>query len=176
MHEAIEISSPVGVVNLRPEREDDHDFRFRLFCDSRQPEFALLLAPAAFEQIMRFQFQAQTMSYRAEFPDARFDIIELSGSSIGRIVVDRPGTMLHIVDQAIVPALRNRGIGTAIMRALMDEARAARLPVRLAVASDNDPSIHLYLRLGFVPIERLPLYVQMQWRPSADGGDTGPPP
>jgi ribosomal protein S18 acetylase RimI-like enzyme len=176
MHEAIEISSPVGVVNLRPEREDDHDFRFRLFCDSRQPEFALLLAPAAFEQIMRLQFRAQTMSYRAEFPGARFDIIELSGSSIGRIVVDRPGTMLHIVDQAIVPELRNRGIGTAIMRALMDEARAARLPVRLEVASDNDPSIRLYLRLGFVPIERLPLYVQMQWHPSADGGDTGPPP
>jgi ribosomal protein S18 acetylase RimI-like enzyme len=172
MHDAIEVSSPVGVLTLRPEQEEDHDFRFRLFCDSRPPEFALLLAPAVFEQIMRFQFQAQTMSYRAEFPGAHCDIIELSGRSIGRIVVDRPGTMLHIIDQAIVPQLRNRGVGTAIMRALMDEARAARLPVRLEVASDNDPSMHLYLRLGFVPIERVPLYVQMEWCPPADAGDT----
>jgi ribosomal protein S18 acetylase RimI-like enzyme len=176
MHDAIEISSPAGVVSLRPEREDDHDFRFRLFCDSRPPELALLLAPAAFAQIMRLQFQAQTISYRAEFPGARFDIIELSGSPIGRIVVDRPGTMLHVVDQAIVPERRSRGIGTAIMRALMDEARAARLPLRLEVASDNDPSIHLYLRLGFVPIERVPLYVRMEWCASADGGNSGLPP
>jgi len=72
---------------------------------------------------------------------ARFDIIELGAEPIGRIVVDRPPAMVHIVDQAIVPALRNRGIGTAIMRALMAEARQNSLLVRLKVASSNDPSM-----------------------------------
>jgi RimJ/RimL family protein N-acetyltransferase len=168
MDDILEIPSPQGVVHLRPEREGDRDFRYRLFCDSRPPEFALLLAPPAFEQIMRFQFQAQTMSYRAEFPRARFDIIELSRKPIGRIVVDRTGSMLHLVDQAIVPELRGRGIGTAIMGALMDEARAAGLPVRLKVASSNDPSLRLYLRLGFVPIETIPLYMELEWRAPAD--------
>src|SRR5262249_46377085 len=147
MHEMLEIDSPAGVLTLRPERDEDKDFRYRLFCDSRQPEFALLLTPDAFQQIMTQQFQAQTVSYRAQFPQARFDIIELGGRPIGRIVVDRPGSMLHIVDQAIIPALRSRGIGTAIMRALMDEAGAAGLPVRLEVASENDPSLRLYRRL-----------------------------
>jgi ribosomal protein S18 acetylase RimI-like enzyme len=166
MQEATEILSPAGAIHLRPERDDDHDFRYRLFCYSRPPEFALLLAPPAFEQIMRFQFKAQTTSYRSEFPRASFDIVELGGRPIGRIVVDRPGTMVHIVDQAIVPELRNRGIGTAIMRALMDEAQAARLPVRLKVASSNDPSLRLYQRLGFAPIETVPLYIEMEWNPS----------
>jgi ribosomal protein S18 acetylase RimI-like enzyme len=167
----IEIPSPVGVVNLRPEREEDQEFRFGLFCDSRPTEFALLLSPVAFRQIMRFQFQAQTMSYRAEFPGARFDIIELAGHPIGRIVVDRPGSRLHIVDQAIVPALRNQGVGTAIMRALMEEARTARVPVRLKAASSNDPSLRLYLRLGFVPVETVPLYVELEWNPLLDATD-----
>ncbi len=167
MEDVTEISSPLGALRLRPERVGDQDFRFRLFCDSRLPEFALLaqhVGPAAYEQIMHMQFQAQTTSYRAQFPQARFDIIELDGTPIGRIVVDRPGTEVHIVDQAVVPAMRNRGIGTAVMRALTDEAAEAGLPVRLKVASSNDPSMQLYLRLGFVPIETAPLYIEMEWR------------
>jgi ribosomal protein S18 acetylase RimI-like enzyme len=164
MDEILSIPSPLGVVHLRPERDEDRDFRYRLFCDSRQPEFALAFPPPVYQQVMTHQFHAQTVSYRNDFPRARFDIIELDGKPIGRIVVDRPGTMLNIVDQAIVPPLRRRGIGTAIMRALMDEAQAAGVPVRLMVASENDPSLRLYLRLGFVPIETVPLYMELEWR------------
>jgi RimJ/RimL family protein N-acetyltransferase len=170
MDDTVEIPSPLGLLRLRPEREDDLAFRFRLFCDSRAPEFAMLLqqvGAAAFDQLMRFQFQAQTASYHAQFPQARFDIVELAGEPVGRIVVHRPGTMIHIVDQAIVPRLRGRGIGTAMMRAIMTEADAAGLPVRLEVASANDPSLRLYQRLGFVPMETVPLYMRLEWRPRA---------
>ena len=159
------IPSPAGVVRLRPEREEDRDFRYRLFCDSRQPEFALVLPPDVFQRVMAHQFQAQTVSYRAHFPQARFDIIELDGRPIGRIVVDRPGDRLHLIDQAIVPEMRGRGIGTAIMRALMDEAAARRVPVTLEVASSNDPSMRLYLRLGFVPTETAQPYIELAWTP-----------
>jgi len=164
LHGIVEIPSPSGMLVLRPERPEDHDFRFRLFCDSRLPEWYVIELDAAVrDQLMRHQFVAQTTTYRQRFPRARFDIIELGGEPIGRIVVNRPGTMVHIVDHAIVPALRNRGIGTAIMRALMQEAQDAGLPVRLKVASSNDPSMKLYLRLGLVPIETIPAYIEMQW-------------
>jgi ribosomal protein S18 acetylase RimI-like enzyme len=165
LEDSLEISLPLGSLRLRPERDEDQPFRLRLFFDSRPAEFALLqrqLEPAAFDQLMLFQFQAQTMSYRASFPQARFDIIELDRTPIGRIVVDRPGTQIHIVDQAVVPGMRNRGIGTAIMQALMDEAARDGLPVRLKVASSNDPSMRLYLRLGFLPIETVPFYIEME--------------
>lgn len=159
-----------GQLSLRPEREQDEAFRFRLFCESRPAEFALLqLEPAAFEQLMRFQFQAQTMTYRTNFPDARFDMIELDGMLIGRIVVARSGATLRIVDQAIVPPQRNRGFGTAIMRAVMDRAAETGQTVRLKVASTNDPSMRLYLRLGFVPIETDPFYIEMEWKAGATG-------
>ena len=161
----LEIASPAGVIHLRPEHETDRGFRYQLFCDSRQPEFALVLPPDVFRQVMAHQFQAQTVSYQTEFPRARFDIIELAGQPIGRIVVDRPGDRLHIVDQAIIPELRSRGIGTAIMRALMDEAAARRVPVTLCVASSNDPSMRLYLRLGFVPTQTTALYITLAWTP-----------
>lgn len=72
--------------------------------------------------------------------------------------------MVHIVDQAVAPGLRNRGIGAAIMRHLMDEAAGDALPVRLKVASSNNPSLRLYVRLGFVQIDEAPLYLEMEWR------------
>jgi ribosomal protein S18 acetylase RimI-like enzyme len=167
MQDAIIIPSPLGLLRLRPERSEDRDFRFRLFCDSRLPEwYQVALDPAVREQLMQHQFRAQTVSYEQWFPKARFDIVELGGERIGRIVVNRPGDRLHIVDQAIVPSLRNCGLGTAIMRALMDEAAAAGLPVRLKVSDANDPSLRLYLRLGFRPLVSIPAYIEMEWTAS----------
>jgi ribosomal protein S18 acetylase RimI-like enzyme len=169
MDDVISLDSPVGLLRLRPERDEDRDFRFDLFCRSRLPEWDLVqLDPQMREQLMRHQFHAQTVSYRQQFPFARFDIIELGEEPIGRIVVDRPSAMVHIVDQAIVPALRNRGIGTAIMRALMAEALRKGLPLRLKVASSNDPSLRLYLRLGFQPIVTDPVYIELEWQPAKD--------
>jgi RimJ/RimL family protein N-acetyltransferase len=168
-----EIGSSLGLLRLRPERAEDDALRFTLFCQSRPAEFALLsFDAAALEQLMRFQFQAQTLSYRTNFPDARFDIVELDGAPIGRIVVDRSGGVLRIVDQALAPLLRNRGLGTAIMTALLAEAAGNALPVRLSVAPGNDAAMRLYLRLGFVPIRTEPHAIEMEWRAPAPGAET----
>jgi RimJ/RimL family protein N-acetyltransferase len=165
--EVVEIPSPAGLLRLRPEREEDREFRYALFCDTRQPEFATMLPPPVYRQVMTHQFEAQTLSYRNDFPGARFDIIELDGRPIGRIVIYRPGTMVYIVDQAIVPALRGRGIGSAVMRALMAEAQSFGMPVRLTVPSDRDASLRLYLKLGFVPTESVPAQTRLEWRADA---------
>jgi hypothetical protein len=109
MREPTTIASPIGLLHLRPERPEDRDFRFDLFCKSRLPKWDLVPLDAAVRhQLMQMQFQAQTASYAAQFPNARFDIIDLQEKPIGRIVVDRPGDQIHIVDQAIVPELRAR--------------------------------------------------------------------
>jgi len=168
MNDTTAMSSPAGDLILRPERDDDEAFHFALFCASRQPEFAQLLAPAVLEPIMRQQFHAQTVSYRGRFPRARGDIVEMAGKPIGRILVDRGDQVLHIVDQVIAPELRNRGIGTTIMRALMDEARRTDRGVRLGVAAANLGALRLYRRLGFRPVETKEHYQWLEWQPAAN--------
>jgi GNAT superfamily N-acetyltransferase len=165
MDDEREIPSPIGMLRLRPERLEDRDFCYRLFCESRPPQFAVL-APAAVRQVMTYQFHGQNLNHLARFPQASVDIIELSGEPIGRLVVDRSAAVLHLVDLAIVPQWRGRGGGTAIMRVLMDEARAAEVPVRLEIAAPDDPSVRLYLRLGFMPIETAPFYTRLEWQPA----------
>ena len=160
----IEIASPAGHLRLRPERDEDDDFRFALFCQSRPTELALMpVDPVAHEQLMRIQYRGQTMTYRTNFPGARFDIIEREGSAIGRLVTDRAGRPIAIVDWAIMSEMRGRGIGTAIMQSLMEEARQTKREVRLKVVSSNEAALRLYLRLGFAPVEEMPLYTELAW-------------
>lgn len=167
------IDTPAGPVILRPERDADEAFRFALFCQSRPPEWSMVtIAPDMLDKVMRQQFRAQTVSYAGQFPQARFDIVEQDGVPIGRIVVDREPGAIHIVDQAIVPPRRGLGIGTAIMRSLMAEAAERGVPVNLEVGDSNDPSLRLYLRLGFTIVEELPMYLNLAWTPS--GGTAGP--
>ena len=61
----------------------------------------------------------------------------------------------------------NSPLGSAIMRALMAEAQAAGLPVRLMVASDGEAARRFYLRLGFVPTRTLGFYAELEWRAPA---------
>lgn len=160
----IDIVSPLGALRLRPERDDDDAFRYALFCQSRSTDLALLpLEAAAHEQLMLIQYRAQTMGYRTSFPAARFDIVELDGEPIGRIVVDRSRRDIEIVDWVITPPMRGRGIGTTIMSAMTDEARQAARRVRLKVAAGNDAALRLYLRLGFEPVGAIPFYTELAW-------------
>jgi GNAT superfamily N-acetyltransferase len=56
---------------------------------------------------------------------------------------------------AVVSSVRGDGIGTALLRALLDQARAERVSaVSLSVEEDN-PALRLYERLGFVAVGRV---------------------
>src|SRR5262249_52443247 len=105
---------------LRPEREQDTAFLADLFGKTAGRDLALMpIDEAMKESLLRMQFSSQTATYRAQFPTARFDIIEQGGEPIGRIVID-PGTEAgRIVDIALLPQCRARGLGTAILAAVL---------------------------------------------------------
>lgn len=158
-------SFSAGRVRRRPERAADEGFRFDLFCGSRPPgeDLAALDAPLR-ERLMRQQFRGQDTSYRANYPDARFEIVEHDGAPIGRIVTARTPDAVLIVDIALIAAFRRRGIGASLVNDVLDDARAAGLPVRLTVSANNAPALRFYLRLGFKPIESSAIGMRLEWR------------
>jgi len=150
---------------LRPAGADDRAFLLRVYASTREEELGLV--DWSDEQKAAFvlqQFEAQDEHYREHYDPATFDVIEVDGEPAGRLYVARWEDEIRIIDIALLPGYRGRGIGTALLKALLDEAAAARKRLSIHVELNN-PARRLYERLGFAPVEGRGVYVLMEARP-----------
>ncbi len=160
---------------LRPVGEADGPFLFRLFASTRAPELAALGWTAAQEDaFLRMQAEAQRRSYGLRFPEAHCSVVLRGGLPIGRLIVDRSGRCVHLVDIVLLPEHRGGGIGTALIRGLQAEAAQGLRPIRLHVRASNRAAA-LYERLGFTPIGDSDFDRLMEWDPRARGQPPGLP-
>jgi ribosomal protein S18 acetylase RimI-like enzyme len=170
MRSSLSVTTPVGELTLRPEADDGSDeaFLFDLFASVKAPEMALMpIDERGREQLLRMQYRSMTTSYRVGFPSARFDIIELDHTRIGRLVTDVQPDHVYYVDIALLPHARGRGIGTSLMRAALEEPRCLGMPCRVKVMTDNIASLRLWARLGFTLRAEIPPQVELEWRAPA---------
>ncbi len=168
-------------LSLRPIADADREFLFRLYASTRQDELAVVPWSAEEkERFLRFQFEAQHVYYQEQFADARFDLVLLDGRPAGRLYVHRRPDEIRLIDIALMPEHRRRGLGGRLMRSVLEEADAAGLPVQIHVESNN-PALRLYHRLGFVEVEHQQPYLLMRREPAAPaageqvrgGGESG---
>jgi ribosomal protein S18 acetylase RimI-like enzyme len=139
-----------GNIQLRPERADDRPFLFDLYASTREDELSRTgWDGATTRAFLRMQFDAQHAHYTTYFSDASFNIIEANGQPIGRLYVHRQLSEIRIMDIALLPEWRNAGIGTALLRSIVNEAESTGVVVTLHVERWN-PARRLYERLGFV--------------------------
>jgi GNAT superfamily N-acetyltransferase len=158
-----------AATTLRPEWPADGPFLLEVYAGARQEELDALGWPAAMrESFLRMQCNAQQQGYRAAYPRAEFAIILSGDQPVGRMVVNRAEDEFLLVDIALLPAHRGRGIGTALIKGLLREAAAANKPVRLSVIK-GQRAFQLYHRLGFAKTGEDGLRDQMEWR----GGNGG---
>src|SRR2546423_9828064 len=94
------------------------------------------------------QYIAQQSHYRQTYPEAEHLIILLDGENAGRLYVAEIETQIRIVDVTVMAEYRNLGIGTGIIRQLMEEASQIGKPLTIYVETFN-PSYRLFERLGF---------------------------
>ncbi|MFL6197790.1 MAG: GNAT family N-acetyltransferase [Thermoanaerobaculia bacterium] len=156
----------MSVVTLRPIREEDLEFLLRLYATTRADEMAMVTdwSDEQKEWFIRMQFQAQHAWYREHYGDAQFDLILIDGVPAGRLYVHRRAKEIRLVDISLMPELRGKAIGSALLRELMAEAEATVKPLTIHVEKYN-PAMRLYLRLGFKPIEDRGPYDLMEWKP-----------
>jgi ribosomal protein S18 acetylase RimI-like enzyme len=154
-------------ISFRPIRDDDRELLFRLYASTREEELAV--TPWSEEQksaFLRQQFEAQHLFYTGQFPDAELSVVLLDGEPAGRLYVDRREEEIRLIDIALLPEHRGRGIGSEMLRNLLEEGRERSLPVRIHVERFN-PALRLYERLGFEHVEDQGPYYLMEWRPGA---------
>jgi ribosomal protein S18 acetylase RimI-like enzyme len=154
-------------VRLRPEQPDDEPFLLEVYGSTREEELALTnWDETTREAFLGMQFRAMRRGYGEMFPDGEFSIIELAGKAVGRIVVNRRPDEIRVVDIALLPESRNRGIGTELMRRICAEGTQKGIVIRLAVFK-NSRAIRWYERLGFRKIGEAGVHDEMEWRPAS---------
>jgi ribosomal protein S18 acetylase RimI-like enzyme len=150
-------------VTLRPIVEDDGPLLFAVYASTRVEE----LAGVEWDEdqktaFLRHQFEAQHQQYQEGYRDASFNVILLDGQPAGRLYLARGVDEIRIVDIAILPDFRGRGIGTGLITGVQADAAQAGKAVRIHVERFN-PALRLYDRLGFRPIVDRGVYLFLEW-------------
>jgi GNAT superfamily N-acetyltransferase len=152
-------------VALRPISPADRDFLRRVYAGTRAEELALVdWDDAQKDAFLTMQFEAQHAYYQENYPRAAFGVILLDHQPIGRLYLDRRADEIRIIDIALLPEHRRRGIGLAFLEAILAEGARAGLLVTIHVERFN-PAMRLYDRLGFQTIEDKGVYLLMEWSP-----------
>ncbi len=126
-------------VALAPAAPKHFDFALSLYLRTMQSYTAALMTWD--EQKQREAFQAQ---WRPQ--DAR--IVRLGEADIGWLQVETAEAEIWLRSFYIAPEHQRRGVGSEVLRRLIEEQAASRKPLALAVLKNN-PARRLYERFGF---------------------------
>lgn len=159
-------------ISLRPARDGDEPFLKRVHEAARHWEFAPLLQTGQvdlYHKIMAQQYDSQHRFYFANYDTAHYGIIQWTGQPIGRLYVDYRHDEVRVLEIAVLPEYRGRGIGRIVMTGLCLEAAMRKTPVRLHVHYLSRAQ-RFYQQLGFREIALEGPDRLMEWsRPQADG-------
>ena len=154
-----------GQVVLRPVAAEDDEFLLAVYASSREEELAQVVWPEGQKELfVRWQFEMQRCEYDQRYPDARYEVIFVDGEPAGRIWVGTDAEQIRLLDIALLKEFQNRGVGTLLLRRLMDEAVETNKLLRHMVFTLNNNAHRFYERLGFVVFEEVGAYKHMEWR------------
>ncbi|MBM7868309.1 GNAT family N-acetyltransferase [Heliobacterium gestii] len=147
---------------LRPVEASDDLFLFQIFISSRPDlDWITGIDEASRARLLRQQFFAEEQGNA----DAERYIVLLKGAPIGRLYMREDASSIHIRNLALLPEYRNQGIGSRLLRSMMERAVEARKPVRFSVMWFNGAARALYERLAFRVVQDTGVCCEMEWHP-----------
>jgi ribosomal protein S18 acetylase RimI-like enzyme len=145
------------------------EFLERVYGSTRAEELALTeWDDATKSAFIAQQFRAQHEHYTSNYVGATYDVVVVDGEDAGRLYVARWPDEIRMMDIALLPEYRGRGVGTPLIRALMREAADGGMKLSIHV-EQNNRALGLYRRLGFEPVHEHGVYVLLEWRSDREG-------
>ena len=104
------------------------------------------------------------------FFDEHFDpsgcqILQVGGVDIGVLAVEENADEIYLAEVQMLPESQGKGIGSSIVRSLIERGRSQGKPVTLRVLRTNPRATALYARLGFRPFKEIETHVYMRRDP-----------
>ena len=97
---------------------------------------------------LQLDIDKHTAGFRDRWSAAEVRVIRRGGADVGWLQISTEANALFLKQLFVEALLRRQGIGTEVMRRLIDEATRAGRAVTLGVVKTN-PVRRLYERLGF---------------------------
>ena len=112
------------------------------------------------EAVYGWDEDLQRRLFKDDFRPQEIEIITVDGSDAGMFLVTRESEGYVLQRLEILPQFQGRGVGSTILRKIMETALDEAVPVRLQVFKSN-PARSLYERLGFRVIEETRTHYRM---------------
>ncbi|RUL69094.1 GNAT family N-acetyltransferase [Dyella choica] len=153
-------------MRLRRATQQDLPFLRQLYGELRAEELRMTGWPAsACEAFLDSQFALQHRHFVAHYTESDFMLVESGDLLIGRYYLLRQSEYFAVIDIALLPSWRGRGIGSALLQwaqSLVHENQARGIDLHVDIR--NRGAHQLYARLGFVEIEQELPYIRMRWK------------
>ena len=135
-------------ISLRAENGADEPFLHRLVIETVTQELAAESWPEPMRShLTSLQYAARRQAVRTHFPDGHSRIILVDDREAGWLFFACLADEVRLVEIMILVEFRGRGIGSMVIRCLIENA--GDKPVRLLVNVMNSRATHLYEQLGF---------------------------
>jgi len=124
-------------------------------CEEGDRAWAYALKSEAYREVGERQFgpwdeKFQSGLFAARWNPAISRIVLVGGMPAGLLALEDRGDEWWIDEIQVASEWRGKGIGSAILRDLIDRAREDRKPLRLRVLRENARAQKLYRQLGFL--------------------------
>lgn len=127
---------------LRPATRSDLDFCWTIYRDAMRP---LTEALGPWNEASQQRLIADAVA------DDGTSILRQHEDDAGWLQVEETRHIVHLQQLFVVPAARNRGLGTSFLTWMKDRADRKHKDLTLEVMTNN-PARRLYERLGFKPL------------------------
>jgi GNAT superfamily N-acetyltransferase len=150
-------------VTTRPVRlPEDTELLLAIYRSTRESEISAFgWTEDEVSRFVNFQFDAQSRYYAEYFAPAEHSVVMVDGAPAGRLLVDRSGNAVHIVDISLLPPFRRGGVGAELVHRLLEEAEVRGVPVTGHVEPGNEARM-FWKRMGFVEQSGPDAYIALE--------------
>lgn len=143
-------------INLRKATTEDSEFAF----ETKKAAFRPYV-----EMVWDWNEMEQRQMHERRFLDQVFQVVQLSGTDIGVLVIVPEPDCIKVNQLFILPQYQGKGIGEACMMKIIEDSKKNNLPIRLRVLKVNKRAASFYHRLGFVENGETDTHIMMERLP-----------
>jgi ribosomal protein S18 acetylase RimI-like enzyme len=140
-------------LSLQPASQSDHEFLYRLHCATMRDYV---------DRTWGWDDDAQRIAFDIRLSTNPHQVILFDGDPVGMLEIEHHPTELVIANIQVLPEYQGRGIGSAVIREVIDLAQQCSVVATLQVLEVNVRARRLYERLGFRAIADAPPHIRMR--------------